>query len=219
MFSTPFPEQIKFCCLESATLSSYPILEEEKACLQSVKVEPRRTEFLLGRACAHQALAAFHLSHLPILRNENRAPIWPASIVGSISHTENRAVAAVGQRAFVKGIGLDIENLQRPVNIGIQRHVCVSQEKEWLSQFPPDQLEFFVKIIFSAKESIFKCLHPLTGIYLDFRDARIGLVDNPLGFKFTLLKACGSDFPEGFQHTGAYQIVQNMVLTSTWISA
>ncbi len=219
MFSTPFPEQIKFCCLENATLPSYPILKEEAACLQSVKGEHRRAEFLLGRACAHQALAAFHLSHFPILRNENRAPIWPESIVGSISHTENRAAAAVAQRTSVKGIGIDIENLQRPVNIGIQRHVCVSQEKEWLAQFPSDQLEIFLKIIFSAKESIFKCFHPLTGIYLDFRDARIVLVENPLGFKFTLLKACGSDFPKGFQHTGAYQIVQNMVLTSTWISA
>ena len=29
MFSTPFPEHIKFCSLESAALSSYPILKEE----------------------------------------------------------------------------------------------------------------------------------------------------------------------------------------------
>lgn len=218
MFSTPFPEHIKFCCLESATSSSYPIFKEEEFCIQSVTVEHRRTEFLLGRACAHQALADFHLAHLPILRNENRAPIWPESIVGSISHTENWAVAAVGQRSHVKGIGIDIENLQRSVNLRIQRHICVPQEKEWLAQFPPDQLEVFLKIIFSAKESIFKCFHPLTGVYLDFRDAQVVLNDNSSDFEFTLLKTCGSDFPEGFQYKGTYQIVQNMVLTSIWVA-
>lgn len=219
MFSTPFPEYIKFCCLESSSLSSYPALKEEEACIQSVKAEHRRNEFLLGRACAHQALSTFHLSHLPILRNENRSPIWPKSIVGSISHTENWAVAAVGKQTAVKGIGIDIENLHRAVNLGIQRHVCISREAEWLAQFSSEQMEFFLKIIFSAKEAIFKCYHPLTGVYLDFKDAWVFLPENSPCFEFTLLKDCGADFPQGFQHKGAYQIVQNMVLTSTWVSA
>ncbi|MBF0279615.1 MAG: 4'-phosphopantetheinyl transferase superfamily protein [SAR324 cluster bacterium] len=179
----------------------------------------RRAEFLLGRACAHQALSAFRLSHLPILRNQNRAPIWPESIVGSISHTENWAVAAVGKQTDVKAIGIDIENLKRIVNFGIQRHVCVAEENEWLSQFGSDQFDTFLKIVFSAKESIFKCLNPLTGVYLDFLDARVALKEDSKEFEFTLLKDCGSDFPVGFQYKGSYQIVKNLVLTSIWVSA
>ncbi len=219
MFSNPFPEFIQFCYLEASDLSSCVIHPEEEAYTQSIKAKQRRVEFLLGRACAHQALSAFQLSDSPILRDQNNAPIWPETVIGSIAHTQQKAVACAGKRTEIQGIGIDIEDLERSINPNIQRHVCLPQEKEWLARLPSDELLKYLKIIFSAKESIFKCFYPLSQVYLHFQDAHIEFGGDSSYFEFTLLKTCGSEFRKGFQHQGTYQISQDMVLTAVWVPA
>ncbi|MBF0287185.1 MAG: 4'-phosphopantetheinyl transferase superfamily protein [SAR324 cluster bacterium] len=217
MFSSPFPEFIQFCYLEASDLSSHVLLPEEEAYIQSIKVNQRRVEFLLGRACAHQALIAFQLSNSPILKDKNSAPIWPETVIGSIAHAKNKAVACAGKQTMVQGIGIDIEDLERSINLSIQRHVCVSEEKEWLAQLPSSELSKYLKIIFSAKESIFKCFFPLSNVYLHFHDAQITFTKDSSCFEFKLFKTCGPEFREGFQHQGTYQIVEDMVMTSVWV--
>lgn len=219
MFSSPFPPNIQFCCLEQSAFLPDSIHKDEKNYIQAARSAGRQRDFLLGRACAHQALSAFQLSHIPILKNEKNAPCWPHSIVGSITHTENWAAAAVGKLEHVQGIGLDLENLNRSIHPQLQKRICVLQECERLAQYPPKQAEVFLKILFSAKESIFKCFHPLTGVYLHFQDAQIIFDTHSSCFEFRLLKDCGSAFPKGFEHKGSYQIVEHLVMTAIWLAA
>ena len=47
---------------------------------------------------------------VPILKGRDGEPIWPFDIVGSISHKDAIAVAAVGKKKRYKGIGVDIED-------------------------------------------------------------------------------------------------------------
>ena len=219
MFPSPFPPNIQFCCLEQSDFSDDFIHEDEKNHIQSARSLVRQRDFLLGRACAHHALSAFQLGHVPILKNEKNAPLWPPSMVGSITHTENWAAAAVGKLEHVQGIGIDLENLNRTVHKHLQKRICVPQECESLAQYPDQQATRLLKILFSAKESIFKCFDPFTEVYLHFQDAQIVFDPHSSCFEFRLLKDCGSNFPRGFEHHGSYQILQNLVLTAVWVSA
>ena len=81
--------------------------------------------------------------------------------------------AAAGKTSDVSGIGIDLEDLERQVDSRITRHVCIPEEQKWLQECGEDFLEQNLKIIFSAKESIFKAFFPYTRTYLHFHDARI----------------------------------------------
>ena len=159
MFPSPFPEYISFFCVDLSTTPVFPLLPEEEEFLKTLSSSKRQTEFSHGRSCAHQALAKFKLEAEPIPRNaETREPCWPKGVRGSITHSGEYAAAAVGLADAVSGIGIDLESLSRPVDFNISRHVCVEQELEWLKTLTAEQANQGLRIIFSAKESIFKCL-------------------------------------------------------------
>ena len=104
---------------------------------------------------------------------QTREPLWPEGISGAITHSGNWAAAAAGKTSDVSGIGIDLEDLERQVDSRISRHVCIPEEQKWLQECGEDFLEQNLKIIFSAKESIFKAFFPYTRTYLHFHDARI----------------------------------------------
>src|SRR5690242_4153856 len=58
-------------------------------------VEARRREFATGRHCARQALAALGVPATPLLSGGHREPLWPAGVVGSITHCTGYRAAAV----------------------------------------------------------------------------------------------------------------------------
>ena len=133
--------------------SLYP---EERALISGV-IEKRAHEFSTGRFCARQALLEFGIDNFPVLRGEQREPIWPKNIVGSISHCQDVAGALAARTEDVKSIGIDIEN-RKQLNPGIARHVCSEKEKDWLLAQDPTQQNLALLFIFSVKEAIFKCV-------------------------------------------------------------
>jgi enterobactin synthetase component D len=172
----------------------------------------------LGRYCARRALSEFKLESEPILRNpDTREPCWPESVRGSITHTEGLAAAAVGLDKDISGVGIDMENLSRSVNFNIRRRVCVETERKYLESLSPEQANRDLRIIFSAKESIFSCLFPISRTFLYFQDATVTIDEKNSGFSFILSKACAGITSEGFQHSGKYSIVENLLLTSIYI--
>ena len=98
MFLSPFPENISFVCTDFSVPLIFPLLREEEEFLESLSSAKRKSEFSLGRRCAHQALAKFKLESEPILRNtDTKEPCWPKDVLGSISHSGKYAAAAVGK--------------------------------------------------------------------------------------------------------------------------
>ena len=163
MFSSPFPEFISFFCEHLSSSPDFLLHPEEEVISASFGSSKRRAEFSLGRYCARRALSKFELESVPILRNtESREPYWPKSVRGSITHSEGFAAAAVGLAKDVSGIGIDLESLSRVVDFNIRRHVCVDKEREFLESLPTEQANRYLRIIFSAKESIFKCFFPIS---------------------------------------------------------
>jgi enterobactin synthetase component D len=218
MFPSPFPENISFFCAELSTPPVFPLLPEEEIFLKTLSSNKRQTEFSHGRSCAHQALAKFKLESEPIPRNaETREPCWPEEVRGSITHSGEYAAAAVGLTGDVSGIGIDLESLSRVVDFNISRHVCVEKELEWLKTLSPTKANHGLRIIFSAKESIFKCLFPISRTYLYFKDATVEIDEDSDEFTFTLSRECYGITAAGFKHSGKFSIIDKMLLTSIYL--
>jgi len=218
MFSSPFPEFISFYCGQNPADQDFRLLPEEQAIAESFGSQKRRAEFTMGRIYAHGALSRFGLESEPILRNpETREPCWPDSVWGSITHSAGFAAVAVGLKKEIQGVGIDLESFSRSIDFNIRRHVCVDSELEWLESLPKKQANRALRIIFSAKESIFKCLYPVTKTYLTFKDAAVTINETENNFSFIIFKSYPGIIQQGFPHHGRYSEIEKMLLTSIYI--
>ena len=174
MLPNPFPDHISFCLLPIHSTSNQKLHPAEENYFSQLSSVSRKEHYRSGRICAGEVLSKLGARGQPVLRDpQTREPLWPEGISGAITHSGNWAAAAAGKTSDVSGIGIDLEDLERQVDSRISRHVCIPEEQKWLQECGEDFLEQNLKIIFSAKESIFKAFFPYTRTYLHFHDARI----------------------------------------------
>jgi 4'-phosphopantetheinyl transferase EntD len=141
--------------------------------LQLGRAVPKRIrEFSAGRLCARRALAEFGIADFAVEVAGDRQPIWPASMVGSITHTAGFCAAVVAERGLVGALGLDSE-VVGDVKVEIWPSVCLPSEIEWIRSLPASQQAAAVTLLFSAKEAFYKCQYSVTYERLDFRDVRV----------------------------------------------
>jgi 4'-phosphopantetheinyl transferase EntD len=147
--------------------------------LIATAVESRRREFVTARRCAREALAKLRCAPTPIRTGPMREPQWPPGLVGSITHTTGFRAAAVARQSVYASIGIDAEQ-NGPLPDGVEEFVAVSEETAMLAalarRFPATH---WARLLFSAKESVFKAWYPLTHRWLGFDDAHLSI--NPLG--------------------------------------
>ncbi|MGH8254473.1 MAG: 4'-phosphopantetheinyl transferase family protein [Steroidobacteraceae bacterium] len=141
-------------------------------------VPTRRIEFLAGRLCAQRALEqAGYAGNAVIPIGERRAPVWPSGFTGSIAHGNGTAWAVVASQVGYRGLGIDLE---KTVAFATARRLSNSvlspREREHARPAALSE-EQFLGLVFSAKESLFKCLHPITPARLDFQDAELVHLD------------------------------------------
>jgi enterobactin synthetase component D len=129
-------------------------------------VPKRRSEFLAGRLMAALALRQAGLPE--IVGRTGRAPVWPEGVAGSITHSKDRAIAAVSTR--YRGVGLDCEALVS-TDRAMQLAATIFSETE--ARLRPDPLPFgtFFTLVFSAKEALYKALSPWLTQIPAFHDA------------------------------------------------
>lgn len=146
------------------------LLPAEQACLGARAVESRRRDFTAGRVCARRALAQLGVRGVAVPSAANRAPVWPAGLVGTITHTRGYCAAAVARADEVRSVGMDAER-HRELNAGVRRLIGLPEEWDDIARLP-DGVPWPV-VLFSAKETVYKVWHPVVGTWLDFHDARI----------------------------------------------
>ncbi|MGW1789258.1 4'-phosphopantetheinyl transferase family protein [Streptomyces tubercidicus] len=147
-------------------------------------VPKRQLEFGTVRGCARRALAELGFPPAPLLPGPNREPQWPAGVVGAMTHCAGYRAVAVARAAEVRTIGLDAEpNL--PVNDpGVVDLVTLPEERTQLRRLAALQPEVcWDRLVFSAKESVYKAWFPLTRRWLDFEEALLTL--DPTNATFT----------------------------------
>lgn len=140
------------------------------------RAAPRRIrEFAAGRECARLALERLGVRDVAVPSGEDRAPIWPQGVVGSISHCQGCCVAAVAWRSKVGSLGIDVEQAD-PLAYGLLPEILSTAERLHLSGLGRRSLLVWSKVAFSAKESIFKCYHSVTKQFLGFRDIQLQIL-------------------------------------------
>ena len=219
MLPNPFPDHISFCLLPIHSTSNQKLHPAEENYFSQLSSVSRKEHYRSGRICAGEVLSKLGTRGQPVLRDpQTREPLWPEGISGAITHSGKWAAAAAGKTSDVLGIGIDLEDLERQVDSRISRHVCIPEEQKWLQECGEECLEQNLKIIFSAKESIFKAFFPYTRTYLHFHDARI-LMEQTLFQKSksdSLSKKEKNSKSEKFEFV--YLLLNDKVISQTGIS-
>ena len=152
-------------------------LASEERQLMANANEQRRRQFAAGRRLAREGLDHLGMSIRPILRNERR-PIWPDFVVGSIAHTQHLAVCAMAKTNEYQGIGVDVETISA-VDGRVAERILDDAERDWIEY---QQIPEWRTAMFSAKEAIYKATNPITGEFLGFRDVTLTVDENALSF-------------------------------------
>jgi len=150
-------------------------LSDQIASPPNHQFSPKRLiEFSTGRLCAIKALELLGIRETNIPIGEDRAPIWPRGIVGSISHCDRLAGAIVAKESNHISLGLDVEEIGR-VTSDLWDLVFTENEKNFLFSLSKEDQRVKSTAIFSIKEAFYKFQHPLTKTFLDFLDVEVEL--------------------------------------------
>ncbi|SEN32753.1 4'-phosphopantetheinyl transferase EntD (siderophore biosynthesis) [Pseudorhodobacter antarcticus] len=171
---------------------------------ESISATPKRAlEFAAGRAAARMAMAALNIAPTAIPHGDDRAPIWPPGLNGSITHSATACLAALTRAPTL--IGIDLEPAT-PLDPDLWPIILSPSERSALG--PNAALQ--AKLIFSAKEATYKAQYPRSQTLLDYMAMEITLGPQTFTARFTLDVP---GFPKNTQLTGHHTHSQNHVLT------
>lgn len=156
-------------------------LYPEEEAIVARAVPKRRREFAVVRACARRAMEKLGVPPRPILPGERGAPGWPEGLIGSMTHCDGYAAAALVRAADLASLGIDAEP-HSALPEGVQEAIALPAEEARLRRLVADHPSVhWDRLLFSAKESVYKAWFPLTGRWLDFAEADIEVSVDPGG--------------------------------------
>jgi 4'-phosphopantetheinyl transferase EntD len=181
-------------------------------------VDKRRREFIAGRACARRAMEALGCTPAAVLQGEDRVPVWPEGLVGSITHTDTWCAVAVARVADgFRALGLDIEPAE-PVASDLLDAICLPEERRYLEAQPAERSGLLGKLIFSAKECAFKCQYVLSRTLLDFHAMHVHL-DLPENRFVAVLRRDAGPFASGDELRGRLLVDRGYIMTAMALTA
>ncbi|MEV5646571.1 4'-phosphopantetheinyl transferase superfamily protein [Streptomyces flaveolus] len=149
-----------------------PLSPQEEAVIAGAGPK-RRAEFTSVRACAHDALIALGVPPAPLLPDERGAPNWPSGVVGSMTHCAGYCAAAVAHARRITALGIDAEP-NAPLPDGTVSIIARPEERTSLAGLPAAGPSWD-RLLFSAKESLYKAWYPLTRRWLGFQEASLDI--------------------------------------------
>ena len=182
-------------------------------------VAKRQAEFLAGRLCARAALQQLdNLDCVPAI-GEDRAPVWPQHISGSITHSNGHAAAIVGHKAQWRGLGMDLENvlsLERAERLAGE--ILTAAELQRMAMLPREQHALLVTLTFSAKESLFKALYPIVQKRFYFEHAEVLEWSENGQVRLRLLTDLSEEWRHGKELVGQFAVDGEQLLSLVAIS-
>jgi 4'-phosphopantetheinyl transferase EntD len=147
----------------------------EEAGVVAGALPARRREFATVRACARAALARLGVAAGPILPGEGGAPIWPPGVVGSMSHCAGYRGCGVAPSRQLRGLGIDAEP-DEPLPDDVLDVVASASERAQLHRlWDQNAAVHWDRLLFSAKEAVYKAWFPLAGRWLEFDEVTVRL--------------------------------------------
>lgn len=137
-------------------------------------VAKRQAEFLAGRLCAREAMRQLDgRQHVPSI-GEDRAPVWPQDLCGSITHSSGSAAAIVANKQSWRGLGMDLEQLMSDDRASrLAGEILTPDEMQRMAANAGQPPGLQVTLTFSLKEALFKALYPLVLKRFYFEDAEL----------------------------------------------
>jgi 4'-phosphopantetheinyl transferase EntD len=187
----------------------------EEEALAARAVEKRRRELAGGRECAHRALATLGVEPGPILAGPKGEPLWPAGTVGAITHTGGYRAAVVARAEDLAALAIDAEE-NAPLPAAVLSDVARPEERARLAELARTEPGVhWDRLLFSAKESVYKAWFPLTGRWLGFEDASLELDPAARRFRARLLVPGPSlDGTEVRGFEGRWLVADGLLLTA-----
>jgi len=183
-------------------------------------VAKRQAEFLAGRLCARAALQQLEgLDCVPAI-GEDRAPVWPGHISGSITHSTGHAAAIVAHKAQWRGLGMDLENvltLERAERLAGE--ILTPDELQRMARGSRDQIARLVTLTFSAKESLFKALYPIVQKRFYFEHAEVVEWSETGHARLRLLTELSDEWCHGKELEAQFALHDGQLLSLVAISA
>lgn len=146
------------------------LLPEETPAFASSVPKVRRASGA-ARIVARQLLKDLGQPECALPKGSGGAPTWPAGVVGSLAHDTRVAVAAVGRRDDVGAIGIDVEPAES-LPPELLELVATPQERLRMDDDP-----YQGRLLFVAKEAVYKAVYPLDQRFLDHHDVQINFAD------------------------------------------
>ena len=144
-------------------------LRETEASSVSSEVARVRRASGAARIVARRLLMQLGYPDTQVPKGPGGEPVWPAGVVGSLAHDEEIAVAAVGLQRDFASIGVDVEPAQA-LPADMLALVATPRERRMIDD---DLLQ--ARLLFAAKESVYKAVYPLDRVFLEFGDIELDL--------------------------------------------
>ena len=179
---------------------------------------PRQREFSTSRWCARKSLKKLGENSGLILTGEQREPLWPPGIVGSITHAKGMYCAVAGQGSDYLSLGIDVEPVKRRITNKTFAVIANNDEIEWTKNTGENK-DLMKLLIFSAKECLFKLLFPLIKMNFSFDAASVYLPSSSPSnnFSIQLKKTLNNQFMKGYSHKGYYFHDDDWLLTFLYL--
>ena len=178
-------------------------------------VPGRAREFAAGRIAARAALHHLGLPPARIPMSADRAPLWPAGLTGSITHSARACLAAVARRSDILSLGLDLAE-EGSVTEDLWTAILLPEERAWLATQPAPRRRSLATVLFSAKEASYKAQYPISRTLIRFRRALRLALRMPERFAAEFRQPVGP-FVQGQRLQGQAQRHDGHVLTVVWL--
>jgi 4'-phosphopantetheinyl transferase EntD len=195
-------------------LAGVTLFPEEEAVIARA-VDKRRREFTTARGCARAALAQLGVPAAPIVPGLRGAPGWPPGVVGSLTHCAGYRACAVARDSDIVTVGLDAEP-HEPLPDGVLGAITRPEERVRLAALAQaDPGCRWDRLLFCAKEAVYKAWFPLAGRWLGFEDASIDF--NPAAGSFSAALLVAGPVVNGrplTAFTGRWLVRQGFIVTA-----
>lgn len=111
------------------------------------------------------------------------------------------------------GLGIDAEPLD-PLPQGVDRYIHTEKEAAFIADNPGLHPE---RLIFSAKESLFKCYYPLVQCYFGFHAVALSFDRERQSYHFAPTERCDFEFP-ALRFHGRYAVDRGHLITAGYLT-
>lgn len=177
--------------------------------------QKRKADYLAGRAVALAAMIALNVPPIPIETAPSRAPIWPKGVTGSISHARGRCACLLSQDTG-QSFGIDTEAIAQGNTLKAILTETLSEKDRTTLDEGPLPVTSSATLTFSAKEALFKALHPQVGRFFGFDAAELATPPTDSHLTLTLTGDLTPNLRQGQSFTLHTRLTDTHVLT--WLA-